>query len=71
MLESIEEIKKVKPSLFLLDYRLPKMTAFDLYDHLQTTEAFRGTPAIIVTADLSRHCGGKSTASSQPLHETI
>ena|SRR5579884_1264365 len=50
VLERIEEIKAVKPALFLLDYHLPAMTALELYDQLHKIEAFKHIPALIVSA---------------------
>jgi CheY-like chemotaxis protein len=51
LLQSIDEIKALKPALFLLDYHLPPLTGFDLYDYLQAIDALNGVPTVIVTAD--------------------
>lgn len=50
-LQRIDEIKAIKPALFLLDYNLPSMTAFKLYDQLHEIEEFKNVPAIILTAE--------------------
>ena len=51
MLRRIEEIKALKPALFLLDYRLPRTTATKLYDQLHAIEGLEEVPAIIITAE--------------------
>jgi len=49
-LQRIEEVKAARPVLFILDYLLPTMRAFHLYDHLHGLEDFARVPAIILTA---------------------
>ncbi|GAC1565934.1 MAG: response regulator [Ktedonobacteraceae bacterium] len=49
-LRRLEEIKEVKPMLFILDLHLSGMTAFDLYDHLHSQNEFDDVPATILTA---------------------
>jgi DNA-binding response OmpR family regulator len=49
-LRRLEEVKAAHPILFILDYLLPAMTAFQLYDHLHRLEELAQTPAIILTA---------------------
>jgi CheY-like chemotaxis protein len=49
-LQRIEEVKAAHPVLFILDYFLPSMTAFQLYDHLHGLAEFAHVPAIILTA---------------------
>jgi CheY-like chemotaxis protein len=49
MLQRIEEIKVVKPALFLLDYHLPAMTALELYDRLHRMEVFKHVPTLIIS----------------------
>lgn len=51
ILQRIEEIRALKPALFILDYRLPGMTATELYDQLHVIEGLEYVPAIIVTAE--------------------
>jgi CheY-like chemotaxis protein len=50
VLERIEEIKAVKPALFLFDYHLPAMTAFELYDLLHAMEELKNIPTLITSA---------------------
>ena len=52
VLQQIDEVKRLKPALFLLDYDLPEMTALELYDRLQQVEGLEHIPALIVTACL-------------------
>src|SRR5579884_884794 len=52
VLQHIDEVKKLKPALFLLDYDLPEMTALELYDCLHQVEDLEHIPALIVTACL-------------------
>ena len=49
-LQHIEQVIKTKPILFILDYRLPTMTAIELYDHLHSHKELEQQPAIILTA---------------------
>ncbi len=49
-LQRMEEIKAAHPILFILDYLLPTMTGFQLYDHLHRLQAGEYTPAIILSA---------------------
>ncbi|MBV9229413.1 MAG: response regulator [Chloroflexi bacterium] len=49
-LQRIEEIKAIKPALFLLDYHLPAMTALELYDQFQKIEELKNIPTFIITA---------------------
>jgi len=46
-------VRNIKPSLFLLDYLLPKMNGIELYDHVQTILKERHIPTIMLTASLS------------------
>src|SRR5690348_3305632 len=48
----IDDIKAVRPDLFLFDYRLSSMTALDLYDRLHSIEELQNVPAIVITASL-------------------
>ena len=49
-LQRIEEIKAARPILFILDYFLPTMTAFHLYDRLHILKELAPVPALILTA---------------------
>ncbi|HEY1354183.1 MAG TPA: response regulator [Ktedonobacteraceae bacterium] len=50
VLNRVEEIKSTRPALFLLDYHLPMMTAFTVYDRLHVIEELAHIPAILLTA---------------------
>lgn len=52
VLQRLDEVKRLKPALFLLDYDLPEMTALELYDRLHQVEGLEHIPALIVTACL-------------------
>ena len=52
VLQHINEVKRLKPALFLLDYDLPEMTALELYDRLHQVEGLEHIPALIITARL-------------------
>ena len=49
---ALEMAQKLRPRLFLLDYRLPGMNGVEVYDRLQTMEETRGVPAIMMSATL-------------------
>jgi DNA-binding response OmpR family regulator len=51
-LEALRATNDIKPSLFLLDYRLPKMNGLELYDHLHAKEGLETVPAILISANL-------------------
>ena len=50
-LQSLNEVLARRPVLLLLDYRLPAMTALDLYYRLRTITELENVPTIIITAD--------------------
>jgi CheY-like chemotaxis protein len=52
--EALNVIKNVKPSLFILDYRLPHMNGIELYDQLHTTPGLEHVQAIMMSAQLPR-----------------
>ncbi len=66
ILQRIEEVKAAQPVLFILDYYLPSMTAFQLYDHLHQIKEFEHTPAIVLTA-ASPHLAINSAAAERGL----
>ena len=50
--DALQAVRVTRPSLLLLDYRLPGMTGIELYDHLQSTEGGAAIPAIMISATL-------------------
>jgi CheY-like chemotaxis protein len=52
--EALNRIKGVKPSLFILDYHLPRMNGLELYDQLHIIVGLEHIPAIMVSARLPR-----------------
>ena len=50
--EALKVTHHIKPSLFLLDYRLPKMNGLELYDQLHAKEGLETVPAILISANL-------------------
>ena len=50
--DALQAMRTIRPSLFLLDYRLPGMNGIELYDHLQRLEAGGEIPAIMMSATL-------------------
>src|SRR5947209_8684621 len=48
--QALKLIREVKPSLFLLDYGLPRMTGLELYDRLHATEELEDIPALLISA---------------------
>lgn len=49
---ALEKAQQIRPCLFLLDYRLPGMNGVEVFDRLQTMEATREVPAIMMSATL-------------------
>ena len=50
---ALEVVRSLKPSLFILDYRLPGMNGLELYDRLHATPGFEHIRAVMITAELS------------------
>ena len=50
--EALKLIKSIKPSLLILDYRLPGMTGLEVYDHIHALEEFASVPAMMISAQL-------------------
>ncbi len=44
-------VRHFAPSLFVLDYGLPGMNGFELYDRLHINQALANIPAIMITAN--------------------
>ncbi|MCF6208659.1 MAG: diguanylate cyclase [Ghiorsea sp.] len=52
-LNAMDEILKVGPTVILLDIHMPMMDGFDILQQLQTHEATRDIPTLILTIDTS------------------
>jgi CheY-like chemotaxis protein len=50
--QALKVVKTIHPLLFVLDYQLPGMDGFELYDRLHTTEGLGGVPALFVSANV-------------------
>lgn len=48
--QALEAVKSVAPHLFILDYNLPDMSGFELYDQLQTFEHLKHSRTILISA---------------------
>lgn len=64
--QALKTVMDIKPSLFILDYQLPRMNGIELYDRLHAIEGLEGVPAILISARLpkqeidKRHIAGMS-----------
>lgn len=47
--EALHFVKHIKPSLFILDYRLPNINGIELYDQLHAIPELGKIPAIIIS----------------------
>ena len=52
--QALKAVASIKPSLFILDYQLPRMNGIELYDHLHATPGLEEIPAIVISARLPR-----------------
>ena len=53
VLQRANDIAATHPALFLLDYRLPRMSGLTLYDQLHAIPALEDVPAVIFSAYLA------------------
>ncbi len=53
--QALKTVTNIKPSLFILDYQLPRMNGLELYDNLHTTKGLEHIPALIISARLPKH----------------
>ena len=53
--QALKAITSLKPSLFILDYQLPRMNGIELYDKLHATQGLEDVPAILISARLPKH----------------
>ena len=47
--EALTFVKHIKPSLFILDFRLPQTNGIELYDQLHALPGLENIPAIIIS----------------------
>jgi|SRR5882757_2837018 len=50
--QALNVVKKFKPDLFILDYMLPHMDGFELYNRLHTIKGLEKVPALFVTGTI-------------------
>jgi CheY-like chemotaxis protein len=50
--QALKIVKTIHPLLFVLDYQLPGMNGFELYDRLHTMEGLGEIPALFVSANV-------------------
>ena len=48
--QALKMVHNLKPSLFLIDYGLPRMNGLELYDQLHATKELEDVPALIISA---------------------
>src|SRR5713101_3771566 len=53
--QALKAVSNIKPSLFILDYQLPRMNGIELYDQLHTIKGFENIPAIMMSARLPKN----------------
>ncbi len=49
---ALEAVKSIKPSLFILDYRLPGIDGLELSDRLHAIEGLETIPTLMMSANL-------------------
>jgi DNA-binding response OmpR family regulator len=52
--QALKAVSNIKPSLFILDYQLPRMNGIELYDQLHATKGLEQIPAIVISARLPK-----------------
>lgn len=50
--QAFKIVRTLKPDLFVLDYFLPSFNGLELYDQLQTEEAFKTIPTLLMSAHM-------------------
>lgn len=53
--QALKTVASIKPSLFILDYQLPRMNGIELYDQLHAMKGLEEIPAIVISARLPRY----------------
>lgn len=51
-LEALQVMRDLKPDMLLLDYQLPHMNGFELYDRMQAQEVLSDIPILFISANL-------------------
>lgn len=49
LLQNIDEVKRIRPALFLVDYLLPTINGLSLCRYLHETEEFSSIPVVLVS----------------------
>ena len=52
--QALKTVMDIKPSLFILDYQLPRMNGIELYDKLHAIEGLDTVPAILISARIPK-----------------
>lgn len=52
--QALKAVASIKPSLFILDYQLPRMNGIELYDQLHATKGLEDVHAIVISARLPK-----------------
>lgn len=53
-LQALKAVASIKPSLFILDYQLPRMNGIELYDRLHSIAGMEHVPAMVISARLPK-----------------
>lgn len=53
--DALKVVDSIQPNLFLLDYQLPGVTGIQVYDQLHSITSFKGTPAILMSANIPKY----------------
>jgi DNA-binding response OmpR family regulator len=51
--KALDQIREIKPHMFLLDYQIPGMNGLELYQLLHTTQELEETPVLFMSANFS------------------
>lgn len=57
--QALHFVQHIKPSLFILEYRLPVLDGIDLYDQLHATPGLERIPAILISSVSSEQLTGE------------
>ena len=58
-IEAFHFVKHIKPSVFILEYRLPGIDGIELYDQLHATPGLERIPAILISSVSSEEVTGE------------